>query len=180
MKHLRFTSRSCEMILVVAALLGAPQLASAISMWTYVSTPSQQGKGSGFYHGHTVSASTPYNILNAGGAFTVQCNHPATLPMTGERALPSQTWGIDPNILYVTIPEHLPALRNVSGWLQVPGDTLLSCNYRWTSFATEGGYSVGAGGISFQTGNGTMRDGGTVDFTIYRPSKEDADGGCVP
>ena len=30
------------------------------------------------------------------------------------------------------------------------------------AFATEGGYSIGAGGISFQVGNGTARDGGTI------------------
>jgi hypothetical protein len=25
-----------------------------------------------------------------------------------------------------------------------------------------------------------MRDGGTIDFQMYRPPKEDADGGCTP
>ena len=79
------------------ALLSAIQPASALSMRTYVSTPSQWGTGSAFYHGHTVMASTPYNVLNAGGGFTVQCNHPAVLMMTGERGLGSNTYGIDPN-----------------------------------------------------------------------------------
>jgi hypothetical protein len=175
MKISHFTPRCRATLLAVAALLGAPQLASAIQMSVYVSTPSQWGTGSAFYLGHTVMTSTPYNVLNAGGNYTVQCNHPATLPMTGERALSSTR-----NMLTVTIPAQQPAIRNISGWLQVPGNTILSCNYRWTAFATEGGYSIGVGGISFQVGNGTMRDGGTVDFTMYRPSREDADGGCVP
>lgn len=175
-----FTSRWRTRVLPLVVLLGASPLACAIDMGAYVATPSQWGTGSAFYHGHTVSASTPFNVLNAGGNFTVQCNHPAVLPMTGERALGSTTYGFERNALVVTIPAQQPALRNVSGWLQVPGNTLLSCNYRWTAFATEGGYSVGAGGVSFQVGNGTMRDGGTVDFTMYRPSREDSDGGCVP
>jgi hypothetical protein len=168
------------MFLAIGALLGAPQLASAVDMQAYVSTPSQWGTGSAFYHGHTVQASTPFNVLNAGGNFTVQCNHPLTLPMTGERALTSSTYGFNRNILIVTIPAQLPALRNVSGWTQIPGNTVLSCNYRWTAFATESGYSVGVGGVSFQVGNGTARDGGTRDFTMYRPSREDASGGCAP
>jgi hypothetical protein len=180
MKSRRYTSRGRTISLAIGALLGAPQFASAIDLNTYVSTPSQWGTGSAFYHGHTVLASTPYNILNAGGGFTIQCNHPATLPMTGERALASSTYGIDRNTLTVTIPAQQPALRNVSGWMQIPGNTQLSCNYRWTAFATEGGYSIGVGGISFQVGNGTARDGGTVDFQLYRPSREDADGGCIP
>ena len=180
MKSSRFTPRCRATFLAVAAMLGAPQFASAVQLSVYVSTPSQWGTGSAFYHGHTVMASTPYNVLNAGGAFTIQCNHPATLPMTGERALASSTYGIERNTLTVTIPAQQPALRNVSGWMQIPGNTQLSCNYRWTAFATEGGYTIGAGGISFQVGNGTARDGGTVDFQLYRPSREDASGGCIP
>jgi len=179
MNVFRFTSRARAMILAAAAL-ASPQFAAAVAMDKYVSTPSQWGTGSAFYHGHTVLASTDFNVLNAGGSFTAQCNHPASLPMTGERALASSTYGFSKNMLTVTIPAQLPALRNVSGWLQIPGNTMLSCNYRWTAFATESGYSIGVGGISFQVGNGTAREGGTVDFQMYRPSKEDADGGCTP
>jgi len=180
MKAFHFTPRCCAKLLAVAALAGGSQLASAIQMDVYVSTPSQWGIGSAFYHGHTVLASTDYNTLSAGGSFTVQCNHPASLPMSGERALSSSTFGISKNRLTVTIPAQQPALRNVSGWTQIPGNTNLSCNYRWTAFATEGGYSIGAGGISFQSGNGSVRDGNTVDFQLYRPSREDASGGCIP
>ena len=180
MKTLCSNAGSRVMVLAAGALLGTPHVASAVEMYTYVSTPSQWGTGSAYYHGHTVMASTRFNILNAGGAFTVQCNHPATVPMTGERALGSTTWGLQPNMLTVTIPEKLPAVRNVTGWLQIPGGTTLSCGYRWTSFATEGGYSLSGGFISVPIGNTSMRDGNTVDFTLYRPPREDADGGCIP
>ena len=168
------------MLLAVAALLGEPQIASAVSMSVYVSTPSQWGTGSAFYLGHTVSASTPFNVLNAGGNYTVQCNHVAVVQMTGERALGNTTYGFDRNVLVVTIPAQQPATQHLTGWLQVPDNTQMTCNYRWTAFATEGGYTIGAGGISFPIGNTTMRDGGTVNFTMYRPSREDADGGCTP
>ena len=89
MKTIHFTARCRAIVFSLAALLGAPQLASAIQMSVQPSMPSQWGTGSAFYLGHTVLASTDFNTLNAGGAYTVQCNHPATLPMTGERALPS-------------------------------------------------------------------------------------------
>jgi hypothetical protein len=180
MKIFRLTKRLPSFLLSIAAASATTQPALAVQLSTYVTQPSQGGTGSAFYLGHTVMASTPFNVLNAGGAFTAQCNHPATLPMTGERALGSNTWGIERNMLTVTIPAQQPAVRNVSGWLQVPGDTTLLCNYRWTSFATEGGYSIGVGGFGITFGNESAREGGTVDFTIYRPPREDADGGCVP
>jgi hypothetical protein len=180
MKISNIASRRRAIWWPIAALLAMPQLASAVEMKAYVSRPSQWGQAAAIYIGHTVLASTPYNNLVAGGTYTVQCNHPATIPMSGERTLSSSTFGIEKNSLIVTIPAQLPALRNLSGWPQIPGNTTLSCNYRWTAFATESGYTIGAGGISFPVGNGTMRDGGTEDFPVYRPSKEDADGGCMP
>ena len=180
MKIFRLTKRLPSFLLSIAAASATTQPALAVQLSTYVTQPSQWGTGSAFYHGHTVMASTPFNVLNAGGAFTAQCNHPATLPMTGERALGSNTWGIERNMLTVTIPAQQPARQNISGWLQIPGNTTLSCNYRWTAFATESGYSIGVAGISYQIGNGTIRDGSTINFTLYRPSNEDADGGCTP
>jgi hypothetical protein len=180
MKTIHFRARCRAMLFSTAALLVAPHHAFAVQMSVQPSMPSQWGTGSAFYLGHTVLASTDFNTLNAGGTYTVQCNHPATLPMTGERSLSSSTSGFGKNMLTVTIPAQLPALRNISGWLQIPGNTQLSCNYRWTAYATEGGYSIGAGGISFQTGNGTVREGGTIDFQMYRPPRDDADGGCAP
>lgn len=166
--------------LTIAALITIPRLASAVTLDHYVSTIEQWGTGSAFYLGHTVIASTSYNNLVAGGTYIAQCNHPATLPVAGERTLSSGTLGVGLNILYVTVPQNLPALANISGWAQVTADTELSCNYRWTAHATESGYSIGAGGITFQTGNGTRRDGGTVDFAMYRGLTPQGGGGCGP
>lgn len=168
-------------LLAIAVLLGMPQLASAVQMRTVVSTIQQWGTGSGFNLGHTVLASTPFNSLTAGGTFWVQCNHPATVPVTGERSFTSTTFGIDMNMVTVTIPAQQPATRNITGWAQVPPETYLSCGYRWTAYATESGYTVSAGGLGIQFGNGTERDGGTTDFTMYRRTRpEDAGGGCAP
>ena len=179
LKSSRLTLRSRVLLLALIAS-GVPQLASAVRLSTYVSTIQQYGTGSAFYLGHTVLASTDYNNLTAGGTYTAQCNHAATLPVTGERAFAGTTL-LGPTTLIVPIPAQQPAIRNISGWGQVPRETLLSCNYRWTSFATESGYSVGAGGISVQFGNRTAREGGTVDFTMYRRTRpEDAGGGCIP
>ena len=180
LKLSRLPLRFRTTLLAVAALLSAPQLASAVQIYAYASTIQQWGTGSGFHLGHTVVASTNYNNLSAGGNYTVQCNHSATLPITGERAL--ATGGlVGPTNLTVTIPAQQPALRNISGWLQVPPETLLSCNYRWTAFATESGYTAGAGGVGVQFGSGSERAGDTVDFTMYRRTRpEDAGGGCAP
>lgn len=176
----RLTLRCPTTLAAVPALLGVPQLASAVQMSTYVSTIQQWGTGSSFHLGHTVMASTNYNNLSAGGTYIVQCNHPATLPVTGERALATGGF-VGPIRLTVTIPAQQPALRNISGWLQVPAETLLSCNYRWTAFATESGYTASAGGVGVQYGSGSERAGDTVDFTMYRRTRpEDAGGGCTP
>jgi hypothetical protein len=181
MKNPAFTLRRGSSLLTLCALLAMPQLVFAVNVTGYVSTIQQFGTGSAFYLGHTVLASTDFNRLDAGGTFIAQCNHPATLPVTGERAFTSTTFGFGKNMATVTIPAQQPATRNVTGWTQVPPETHLSCSYRWTAYATESGYSVGAGGITFQVGNGSARDGGTTDFTMYRRTRpEDAGGGCAP
>jgi hypothetical protein len=181
MKTSALTSQSRATFLAIAVLFGMPQLASAVQMRTVVSTIQQWGTGSGFNLGHTVLASTPFNSLTAGGTYWVQCNHSATLPVTGERSFTSTTFGLDTNMATVTIPAQLPATRNITGWAQVPPETSLSCGYRWTAYAIESGYSVSAGGLGIQFGNGTARDGGTTDFTMYRRTRpEDAGGGCAP
>ena len=140
-------------------------------MNAYVSTPSQWGTGSAFYHGHTVLASTPFNVLNAGGAYTVQCNHPATLPMTGERALRrSTTYGFDRNQLTVTIPAQQPALRNVSGWLQVPGNTHTELQLSLDRIR-DGGWLLHRlrEASAIRSAMAPARDGGTVDFQDIPP-----------
>jgi hypothetical protein len=167
-------------MLCFAASISNAHLASAVTVHGYPITIEQFGSGSAFYLGHTVSASTDYSTLIAGGAYTVQCNHPATLPVTGERMISSSNIGFGGIRLIVTIPQSLPALANITGWNQVGAETELSCNYRWNAFAQEGGFSIGAGGISFPVGNGIGRDGGTVDFTMYRGLTGAGGGGCGP
>jgi hypothetical protein len=180
MKIIRVNLRFWATLTVTATLLGVPQFASAVNLYTFVGTIQQWGTGSGFYLGHTVTASTDFNNLIAGGTYWVQCNHSATLPVTGERTLSAGAF-TGPVRLVVTIPAQLPAIRNISGWQQVPPETMLSCNYRWTSSATESGYTAGAGGVGVQFGSGSARQGDTVDFTMYRRTRpEDAGGGCAP
>lgn len=180
MKSSQSTFHAVAMFLAFAALLTGSQHASAVQVSAYPSTIQQYGTGSAFHLGHTVMAYTNYSTLTAGGTYTAQCAHPATLPVTGERTLSSSTFGIGRNALTVTIPEQLPAIANITGWNNVGGGTELACNYRWTAFGTEGGYSIGAGGISFPIGNGTERTGGTVDFTMIRNNTNAGGGGCTP
>jgi hypothetical protein len=173
-----FTLPGIAKLLAIAASAGISQFASAINVSGYPSTIEQFGSGSAFYLGHTVLASTLFSTLTAGGNYTAQCNHPATLPVTGERYLSTSSLG--GNQLYVTVPQNLPALANMTGWNQVGAETELACNYRWTAFGQEGGISIGAGGISFPVGNGVARTGGTVDFMMYRGLTGAGGGGCGP
>jgi hypothetical protein len=172
--------RQFAAVAVLTAFVSAPRLASALTLDAYVSTPQQYGIGSAFNFGHTVMASTNFSNLVAGGGYSAQCNHPSTLAVTGERTLSSTTMGLGGNTLYVTIPTNQPGLTNLSGWYQVSPGTTLSCNYRWTGYATESGITVGAGGISYTIGAVTQRTGGTVDFTMTRGVMPTDGAACTP
>ena len=178
MKSCHSALRRGAMSLIFATLIAAPQLASAVHLNSYVSTLEQFGTGSAFYLGHTVLASTNFSTLSAGGTYMAQCAHPATLPVTGERFL--SAYGFGGNSLVVTIPAQQPALANMTGWNNVESNTDLACNYRWTAIATEGGFAIGAGGISYPIGDGTERIGGTVDFSMLRGNTPQGGGGCAP
>lgn len=180
MKISNIALRKVVALLTFVALVSVSPLASAVAVSGTTLTIEQYGTGSAFNHGLAVSAWTNYNNLIAGGTFTAQCAHPSTLPVSGERYLSSSTLGVGRNALVVTVPLNLPALSNITGWNQVGAETDLACNYRWTAFAQESGYTIGAGGISFQVGNGIAREGGTVDFTMHRGLTGAGGGGCGP
>jgi hypothetical protein len=171
MKTFPLFLRPRALLMVFAPLICATQLASAIDMKPYVPAQVSGARLCLLCRAHRVA----YNAIQRSQRrrnFHSTVQSPGDTSRDGRRALSSNTYGFDRNVLIVTIPETLPAVRNLTGWLQIPGDTHLSCNYRWTAFATESGYSIGVGGISFQIGNGSARDGGTVDFTMYRPPRE--------
>jgi hypothetical protein len=174
------TFRMLSAVAALAALVTLPRVATAVNLAVQPSTIEQYGVGSAFYLGHTVLASTNYSNLVAGGGYSAQCAHPSTLPVTGERTLASTTFGVGINSLVVTIPANQPALANLTGWYNVAAGTTLSCNYRWTAFATESGMTIGAGGISYTIGGGTQRDGGTVDFTMTRGVPAPGGAACTP
>ncbi|HEV7609104.1 MAG TPA: hypothetical protein VGO61_17305 [Steroidobacteraceae bacterium] len=178
MKSSQSALRGSAVLFALGASITGSPFASAVNLSAYPSTIEQYGTGSAFYLGHTVMAHTAFTSLSAGGTYSAQCAHPATLPVTGERTL--STYGIGGNSLIVTIPAQQPAIANMTGWNQVGGGTELACNYRWTAFAIESGFSIGAGGISFPIGDGTERTGGTVDFSMIRGNTNLGGGGCTP
>ena len=178
MNRMRFLTRKFAALFTFATLLVGSQLASAVNLAAYTSVPQQYGSGSAFNHGLTVMASTTFTTLTAGGNYSVQCANPGTLPVTGERVL--SAWKLGGSQLYVTVPASLPGLSNISGWNNVGAEADLACNYRWTAFAQEGGYSISIFGVSFPIGNGLARDGGVIDFTMYRGLTGAGGGGCGP
>src|SRR5688500_8967943 len=104
-------------IISTAVLASGAQPAQAFSLRGGPVSIYQNGATAGVYLGHTVIASTNMNRLTAGGAFTANCPSGDTGTIRGERTLSAQGFGAQ---LYVTIPEWLPALRNMPGFEYVP------------------------------------------------------------
>lgn len=171
-RHVALTSA------VLAILAGQ---ANALGLSTYVGSIYQVGASPTVKLGHTVLASTNYNRLNAGGTYTASCIDPTVGTVSGSRGLSTENivGGLQ---LQVTIPAQQPAYVNMPGYYSLPRGSYVTCMYFWTSQATEGGYSVGAGGISFQTGNGTRYEGGTAVFSMTVPGNTDPNenSSCIP
>jgi hypothetical protein len=164
---------------VAAAMLSfIPMPASAVDLSVVTLGIFQEGNNGLFRFGHTVIAATNYNRLIAGGTFEASCNNSAVNPLRGARTLSSETYGIGRNRLNVTIPEVLPARRNMPGFDSLLRGQTVECTYYWTGRAVESGFSVGAGGISFITGSGERVEAGTEQFTMSKPSL--GDGGWTP
>ena len=162
--------------LAPAALLIASAPAMAVQVRVIPQLIYQSGTSAAVYIGHTVDADTNYNRLTAGGSYTVTCNHPATLPLSGQRTISRETIA-GPTTLVVTIPATLPSLQAIPGFSSVPTDIELTCTYAWTARAVEGGYTISVLGISFQTGNGERTEGGVQEFRMIRPDR--TDDGCI-
>ena len=160
-------------------LLSSP--ASAISLDTQVLSIFQDGSTARVKLGHVAHAATNYNRLAAGGSYIAQCQSPQMMPTTGGRVASGETvlGGVR---MSVTIPERQPAYVYMPGFTSLPRGSDVLCTYNWTSFATEGGYTVGWNGISFQTGNGTAQDAGTAMFRMQVPggTGPNENSSCIP
>lgn len=155
--------------------------AQAVQLTTQVLSIYQVGTSGLVKLGHVVHAHTNYNRLTAGGQFNAQCMNPGTMPVTGGRTESTDNL-VGGLTLIVTIPKVQPAHMNMPGFSTLPRGTTLTCTYAWSGFAQEGGYSIGASGISFQTGNGTASESGTQMFTMRVPSLGDPNenSSCLP
>jgi hypothetical protein len=171
----------CMAWISAVALLVLSDRVSAISLKTVVAPIYQIGNGAAAQIGHTVLASTNYNRLAAGGTYSAGCNAPEMMPTTGQRFISASNL-IGGLSLNVTIPEWHPATVNMPGFESVVRGGRINCTYNWTSKATEGGYTIGLGGISFQTGNGEISDGGTQLFVMNVPSlgEPNENSSCIP
>lgn len=175
------TRNSILSVLFASAAVCAPPAAHAsLTMRTRLQNIFQIGDGSAAVSlGHAVDARTNMNRLVAGGTFNASCVSPYTGSIPGERSLTSALL-LEVNRLYVTIPEWLPAVRNMPGFENVPGGSILSCWYAWTSRAQESTYNVGATGIGFTIGGEEIRDGSSVPFEMFKSgSGEEPNRGCI-
>ena len=169
----------CALFISAGSLSGT---ASAVSLTTRVLPIYQIGTGSMVSLGHVATASTNYNRLFAGGTYVAACASPDMSPMSGQNS------GTGENVVgglsfSVTIPEWVPARVNMTGFnAAATRGQQLNCNYTWTSRAVESGYTVGVGGISFQTGNGERTEGSTQPFSMSVPPLTDPNkgGSCIP
>jgi hypothetical protein len=141
---------------------------ASLTMSIYLGSISQIGDGSaGVSLGHTVYARTNLSKLHAGGTFNASCISSFTGSIPGQRSLPSGLIGA-PNVLYVTIPEWVPTVRNMPGFENAPPGTVLSCTYAWTARAVEGHYTVGIPGFNTTIGGEEVEDGGSIGFYMYK------------
>jgi hypothetical protein len=159
---------------------GSSSTAPAVELSTVVAPIYQVGNGSQVRIGHTALAGTNYNRLYAGGSFSAACGGEVA-EATGANYLSAEnfTGGLR---LTVTVPQWHPAYVNLTGFYNVSRGQTIHCMYRWTSKAEEGGYSIGAGGISYQTGNGRREEGGSQPFVMIMRDTGDVDEGstCIP
>jgi hypothetical protein len=179
MSSLNSIARVCAVVATGVLLV---QPASAVpQLKTIVSPPYQVSNGAGVRLGHTVIASTLYNRLTAGGTFSASCISPVMAPATGQRTL-SRENGLGGVSLVVTVPEWVPTLVNMPGFYSLSRGETVSCTYNWTSRAVESGYSIGASGISYQTGNGEISEGFFQPFTMSVPGDTNTGEwqGCIP
>lgn len=162
-------------ILTIAAPAGA------VSLTTQHLSLFQEGSTARVRLGHVVHAATNYNRLTAGGDYIAQCQHRDMMPTQGGRT-DSADNAFGGLRFSLTIPEYQPASVYMPGFTSLPRGTEVVCTYNWSSFATEGGFSVGIGGISFQTGNGTARESGTRMFRMQVPGLSDPNenSSCIP
>jgi hypothetical protein len=171
------------LVFLVGAVLtlGATPAQATLNMDTVPSSAYQFGTGSGVYLGHTVIAGTNLNRLIAGGSFRATCAaNMYTGEITGARTLTSNLIG-QYNRLTVTIPESLPALRNMPGFVSAPRGTRLECQYAWTSHAEEPVYTVGLPGFSVTLGGERLVDSGVVTFWMRKPGTATGDDdACIP
>lgn len=179
---MRILHSPAHLFLAAAAIMIAstPQ-AEAVTLGVHIFSAYQISTTDGVSFGVAASGYTNYNRLTVGGTYELRCANPDMLPMTGQRTLSvsNLTGGISQS---TTIPEVVPARVNMPGFdLLNRGDTVY-CTFAWTARAAEGGYSVGANGITFPLGNTEETRGSTETFTMRKPGTADPNGTtpCIP
>ena len=174
----RSYSAAVGLLAIAVLACGSPSV-HAFSMRGQVqSIRQQEGFTSGVYLGHIVMASSSMNRLIAGGAFEARCPSSHTGTINDRRTLSASAL-IGGTELYVTVPEWLPALRQMPGFENVPRGTTLMCSYNWTAHAEEATYTVGVPGFNMTIGGERGSDGRSVPFEMYKPGGSEEDNGCI-
>lgn len=177
------THASLCALFAAALALVTPHPASAVQLSTTTLTPSQIGSSGAVSLGHVATGRTNYNRLSVSGTYNVNCAGAPLVPIAGQRSLSTDNLG-GPLTLVTTIPQVLPSAQEIPGFDLLPAGTVVACAYSWTSKAVEGGFNIGANGISFQSGNGEQGSGASIPFIMRKPGETQEDarngGGCIP
>ena len=164
-----------------ALLVAASPSATAVEMSVVVHGPYQVTSGSSVRAGHTVTASTNFNRLFAGGTYSARCAHPSMpLDSPGQRFF-SGEGNLGGVRLIVTIPSQQPSYVNIPGFHALPRGTIVECQYAWTAQANEGHFTIGANGVGMTIGQGERRDGSVAPFRMHKPGTATGDDdACIP
>jgi len=173
------TFRAIGLIGIALGFCGQPAHATLYLSGT--PTPVYQlGIGALVKHGLVVNASTNLARLIAGGSFVAWCMSEHTENIHRERELSSSLIS-QRNVLFVTIPESLPAYENMPGFQNLERGREIHCYFDWKAYAEEPIYTIGVLGTTVQVGGERLKEDGTVPFMMNKPGTATGDDdACIP
>ena len=164
--------------LAAVVLMAGPQAHADLQANLHMYPVAQVGVGGFVSFGTIVDASTNINSIWASANFRIECSDPKIRPAPhGSRGWSDN--GIKgPRSIAVSVPEWVPAIQELPGWLGVMGGALVSCVYTTSGFAKTNILPIGGGGVTIPLGGDSWEETRTQAFTVIKPGTSFG-GGCI-